>query len=113
MSRKKTVEEVKPAEELPKLRKTSIAAPKEESKPDTTKPKAKAKPKAKPKYEELPEIPDYERPTLEKYEKSEFTPSDFARDLEIPNKMEKPVLESTNKAEDEASTKNGIPKVNY
>lgn len=111
MSRKKTVEEVKPAEELPKLRKTSIAAPKEEPKPETAKPKAKAKLKAKPKYEELPEIPDYERPQLEKYEKSEFTPSDFARELDIPNKMEKPVIESGIKAEDEAPKKNGLPKV--
>lgn len=81
------------AEELPKLRKT---APKEEpkepeKKPD--KPKAKGKPKAKPKYEELPEIPDYERPDLEKYEKSDFTPSDFTKKTDIPKKMEKPTFE--------------------
>lgn len=29
----------------------------------------------KKKAEDLPEIPDYERPDLEKYEKSDFTPS--------------------------------------
>lgn len=28
--------------------------------------------KVTPKYEELPEIPDYERPELEKFEKPEF-----------------------------------------
>lgn len=28
---------------------------------------------SKPKYEELPEIPDYERPELEKFEKPTFT----------------------------------------
>lgn len=50
---------------------------------------------------------------LEKYEKSEFTPSDFAREIEIPNKMEKPVLETGKKREDEAPQNNGIPKVNF
>lgn len=29
----------------------------------------------KPKYEDLPEIPDYDRPELEKYEESDFNPS--------------------------------------
>lgn len=37
--------------------------------------KAKAKKGAKPKYEELPEIEDYERPALEKYEKEDFEPT--------------------------------------
>lgn len=80
------------AEELPKLRKT---APKEEPKEPEKKPekpKAKVK-KVKPKYEELPEIPDYERPALEKYEKSDFSPSDFSKKSEIPKKMEKPTFE--------------------
>lgn len=31
-----------------------------------------AKVSAAPKYEELPEIPDYERPELEKFDKPEF-----------------------------------------
>lgn len=39
---------------------------------DAAKPKH-AKVTAAPKYEELPEIPDYERPPLEKFEKPEFT----------------------------------------
>lgn len=37
--------------------------------------KPKAKKSAKTKHEELPEIPDYERPPLEKYEKSDFDPT--------------------------------------
>lgn len=37
--------------------------------------KPKAKKATKSKYEELPEIPDYERPELEKYEESDFNPS--------------------------------------
>lgn len=107
------IEENKPVEELPKLRKTSIASPKEEPKPEVAKPKSKAKPKQKAKYEELPEIPDYERPVLETYEKSEFTPTDFARELEIPNKMEKPILDSGKKEVDSPPQKNGIPKVHF
>lgn len=35
---------------------------------------------------ELPMIPDYDRPDLELYEKSDFNPSDFSRKLEIPAK---------------------------
>lgn len=42
---------------------------------ETLKDKPKAKKAAKSKYEELPEIPDYERPPLEKYEKSDFDPT--------------------------------------
>lgn len=34
----------------------------------------------------LPLIPDYDRPDLELYEKSDFNPSDFSRKLEIPAK---------------------------
>lgn len=37
--------------------------------------KPKAKKATKGKYEELPEIPDYERPVLEKYEKNDFDPN--------------------------------------
>lgn len=105
------IEEPKPAEELPKLRKTSVAKPKEEAKPEPAKPKAKAKAKPKPKYEELPEIPDYERPVLEKFEKLDFEASDFSRQLEIPNKMEKPVLDAAKKDPQQAEQKNGLPKV--
>lgn len=98
-------------EELPKLRKALIPTPKEEPKPESPKPKIKAKVKAKPKYEELPEIPDYERPVLEKYEKSDFAASDFSRELEIPAKMEKQVLDSEKKESEKAVLKNGPSKV--
>lgn len=39
---------------------------------EAPKDKPKAKKATKSKYEELPEIPDYERPELEKYEESDF-----------------------------------------
>lgn len=42
---------------------------------DEPKDKPKAKKATKSKYEELPEIPDYERPALEKYDKSDFDPN--------------------------------------
>lgn len=96
---------------MPKLRKTSIGQPKEEPKPETAKTKAKAKPKPKSKYEELPEIPDYERPVLEKFEKPEFEASDFTRQTEIPNKMEKPVFDTVKPQPQQAEEKNGLPKV--
>ncbi|XP_023159078.1 muscle M-line assembly protein unc-89-like isoform X10 [Ceratitis capitata] len=107
---KQVQEEKAIVEELPKLRKTSIATPKEESKQEPAKTKAKAKPKTKPKYEELPEIPDYERPVLEKYEKSDFEASDFGRELDIPSKMDKPVLEIEEKAPEKVVLKNGVAK---
>lgn len=37
--------------------------------------KPKAKKATKSKYEELPEIPDYDRVELEKYDKSDFDPT--------------------------------------
>jgi hypothetical protein len=48
-----------------------------EQKATTEEPKEKPKAKkaSKSKYEELPEIPDYERPVLEKYEESAFDPT--------------------------------------
>lgn len=49
-----------------KQKATTLEAPKD---------KPKAKKAAKSKYEELPEIPDYERPELEKYEESAFDAS--------------------------------------
>lgn len=100
------MQEISKAEELPKLRKTAPKEePKEEKKPE--KPKAKAKPKAKPKYEELPEIPDYERPELEKYEKTDLDPTDFSKKTEIPKKMEKPTFEIQKPAEEIVEVKNG------
>lgn len=99
------MQEISKVEELPKLRKTAPKEePKEEKKPE--KPKAKAKPKAKPKYEELPEIPDYERPALEKYEKSDFTPTDFSKKTDVPKKMEKPTFEIQGPAEEIIEVKN-------
>lgn len=62
-----------PAIELPKLRKVAVAPKEEPVKKEVKKTKVKI-PKAK-KYEELPEIPDYERPELEKYEASDFDPT--------------------------------------
>ncbi|XP_059218729.1 twitchin isoform X21 [Stomoxys calcitrans] len=107
---RKVVDEPKAVEEFPKLRKTSIAQPKEEPKPEPTKPKTKTKTKPKSTYEDLPEIPDYERPQLEKYEKSEFDPSDFSRELNIPNKMEKPILDTAKKTK-EVVEKTALPKI--
>ena len=42
---------------------------------DEPKDKPKAKKASKSKYEELPEIPDYERPKLEVYEEADFDPN--------------------------------------
>lgn len=92
--------------ELPKLKK--VAKPKEEPKKEEPK-RTKVKiPKAK-KYEDLPEIPDYERPELEVYEESEFEPTKLEKGIEVPMKQaEKPtetILEPTE------LPKNGLPKV--
>lgn len=66
-----------------------------------------AKPK---KYEELPEIPDYERPELEKYEETPFElgkPSEKA--VATPGKVSDQGVEST--AATPELSKNGLPKV--
>lgn len=75
--------------------------------------KTKTKPKAKPKpkYEELPEIPDYERPQLEKYEKPTFDKGDFKRELEVPQKMEKPVFKVEKAEQAEQPQKQAPAKV--
>lgn len=44
------------------------------AKPDDENKPKRGKVSQKPKYEELPEIPDYERPQLEKYEKIDLDP---------------------------------------
>lgn len=67
----------------------------EESKIKVSKAKVKSKAKLKSKYEDLPEIPDYERPVLEKFVKPEFEKTDFTRDLNIPSKMEKNTRQTT------------------
>ncbi|XP_073811656.1 projectin protein bent isoform X33 [Musca autumnalis] len=95
---RKIVDEPKPAEQFPKLKKTPQV--KEEPKQEQTKTKTKTKPKPKSKYEDLPEIPDYERPQLEKFEKPEFESTDFSRETNIPSKMEKPLLDSAKKEKD-------------
>lgn len=106
-----SVEKSEQIEQLPKLRKASIPERKEESVKTESKAKPKTKTKAKPKYEELPEIPDYERPVLEKYDKPEFEAGDFTRQLNIPSKMEKPVLEAAKQESQPAKQNNEQVKV--
>lgn len=94
-------------EELPKLKK--VLKPKEEPKKEEVK-RTKVKiPKAK-KYEDLPEIPDYERPELEVYEESEFDPTKLEKSVATPVQQAEKAIET--KVEPAAQpTKNGLPKV--
>lgn len=95
-------------EELPKLRKV---APKVEPEKPKEEPKKKkvVKPKAK-KYEDLPEIPDYERPELEKYERNEFEASQREKAISTP--VSQPQQATPSVAEPaEDKPKNGLPKV--
>lgn len=66
---------------LPKLKKVEVK-PKEEPKKAAEK-KTKAKVSRPKKYEELPEIPDYDRPVLEVYEQSDFDPTKPERKLSV------------------------------
>lgn len=76
------MEEVQKPVELPKLKKVELKPKVEPQKAEETKKKVKvSKPK---KYEELPEIPDYERPVLEVYEQSEFDPNKPEKKLTTP-----------------------------
>lgn len=72
------MQQTKPGQlEIPKLRKVQKEPEPEEKKEEKEKDK-KVKKTVKKKKEseyELPEIPDYERPALEKYEKSDFDPT--------------------------------------
>lgn len=72
------LQQTKPGQlEIPKLRKVvkEEAEPeKKDEKEKKEKPKKIVKKKKESEYE-LPEIPDYERPALEKYEKSDFDPT--------------------------------------
>lgn len=100
-------EVVQQPEEIPKLRKVvkKVEEPKKEE-PKRTKVKI---PKAK-KYEDLPEIPDYERPELEVYEESEFDPTKMEKAVPTPlQEMEKPAESAQQPAQQ--PTKNGLPKV--
>lgn len=100
---------MQPVEELPKLKKTA-KPPKEEPKKEEVK-RTKVKiPKAK-KYEDLPEIPDYERPELEKYEETAFEPGKLTKGVEdTMQKSEAPVIST---AEIVEPAKNGFPKVSF
>lgn len=78
------------------------------------------------KYDELPEIPDYERPALEKYEESDFTPTPYVKqELEFGQRepeqigkksVEKPSQQATKsegkptEAEEAAAKKAGVKK---
>lgn len=61
------------------------------------------------KYEDLPEIPDYERPELEVYEESEFDPSKLSKPLNETLQPSQTPVESQAQAAEPA--KNGLPKV--
>lgn len=95
-------------EEIPKLRKIEkkVEEPKKEE-PKRTKVKVvKAK-----KYEELPEIPDYERPELEKYEESAFDGSAPGERTKL-TPLQKPEAGVKSKIEKPLEPpKNGLPKV--
>lgn len=98
---------VQPVEELPKLRKTVVK--KEEVKKEEVK-KTKVKVAKAKKYEDLPEIPDYERPELEVYQESEFEPTkpgEKARKLSATP----PQQGVESKAQVAEPAKNGLPKV--
>lgn len=101
-------EVVQKVEELPKLKK--VVKPKEEPKKEEVK-RAKVKiPKAK-KYEDLPEIPDYERPELEVYEESAFDPAKLEK-TDTPLQQPEKSVESRSEPDD-APIKNGLSKVSY
>lgn len=94
-------------EVIPKLRKIEkkVEEPKKEE-PKRTKVKVvKAK-----KYEELPEIPDYERPVLEKYEESAFEASGPGERTKV-TPLQKPESGVKSKIEKDEPAKNGLPKV--
>lgn len=101
------IEEVK-VEELPKLRKVEVKPKEEPAKKEVTKTKVKI-PKAK-KYEELPEIPDYERAELEKYEESEFELNKKAGEREELTATAKP-QRGVESIQEEEAPKNGLAKV--
>lgn len=112
-------EEVAKIEEpiqLPKLRKVAVAPKEEPKKIEVKKTKVKI-PKAK-KYEELPEIPDYERPELEVYEASDFDPNKASEEARhaVPTPAD-PMAAVAQQATVGQSTyepkKNGLSKVRH
>lgn len=93
---------------MPKLKK--VLKPKEEPKKEEVK-KTKVKISKPKKYEDLPEIPDYERPELEVYEESDFDPLKPTKTGDQQLKVsELPVITM---AEVDEPTKNGLPKVRF
>lgn len=97
--------------EKPKLRKTSKPEekPKVEEKKEE-KPKKKVVKKKADKDFELPEIPDYERPALEKYEKSEFAPGEKDPKQHEISEPAKPQQGVKSEPAPEEKLKNGVPK---
>jgi hypothetical protein len=97
--------------EVPKLKKVAVK-PKEE--PPKEEPVLKKKTKVvakKPKYEELPEIPDYERPELETYNKYEDEARQAEAKLQEISQGQKPQQATQSAApEPEKTTKNGVAK---
>lgn len=87
-----------------------MAKPKEEPKKEEVK-KTKVKVAKAKKYEDLPEIPDYERPVLEVYEESEFDPTKMQKSVDTPLKQSEQPGSQTATAE--TPIKNGLPKVSF
>jgi hypothetical protein len=110
MQQKTEIVEEKPFE-IPKLKKVAVK-PKEEPKEEPApKKKTKVAVTKKPKYEELPEIPDYERPELEKYNKFE----DELREAEAKKQQVTAGLKpqqgvESSVAEPQTAMKNGVAK---
>lgn len=109
-------EEVAKVEEpikLPTLRKVAVAPKEEPKKVEVKKTKVKI-PKAK-KYEELPEIPDYERPELEVYEASDFDPNKASEQashaVPTPADPKAAVAQQATVGQSIEPKKNGIDKV--
>lgn len=102
------LEQVQQPEELPKLKK--VVKPKEEPKKEEVK-RTKAKVQKAKKYEDLPEIPDYERPELEVYEESEFDPTKLQKSVATPLKQSEKSVET--RLEPAETIKNGLPKVSF
>lgn len=109
-------------EVIPKLKKVEVKPKEEPKKAEEKKVKTKvSKPK---KYEELPEIPDYERPVLEVYEQSEFDPTKpekkeatpvaqaqqatKAEPIETPAEAKKPVKAQKEIVQNEPEPKKGL-----
>lgn len=96
--------------QMPKLRKVSVTPKEEPVKKEVKKTKVKI-PKAK-KYDELPEIPDYERPQLEVYEESEFNQSKAGEKQIIRSTPEsQQATEHTQEVDEPLVAKNGLAKV--